>query len=121
MMRWNYLLVEIYCFDPTCDRSYIDHLEYRQGSWCEGHLGGFLATLGLWRIVRELCSAWWEEFSQDLRWHLWDRWFWDGEEFAEWLDEHTLEEGEYPEIDEWFKRENWRCEFPEKEERDELG
>jgi len=47
-----------------------------------------------------------------LRWHLWDRWFWDDEEFREWLGEHTLEKGECPEIDEWLNPENWRCEFP---------
>lgn len=119
MMRWNYLLVEVYCFDPTCDRSYEEHLEHRQGSWCEGHLGGFLASLGLWRILRELCTAWREELYSSLRWHLWRRWTYDNEANMKWIEEHTLKEGECPAADAW--EDTCKCEFPEKEKRDEEG
>ena len=118
-MRWNYLLVEVYCFDPTCDKPYVDHLEHRQGGWCEGHLGGFLAMLGLRRILRELCAVWWEEFWSGLRWHLWGRWTYDDEKFMKWIEERTPKPGECPVADEWLDAEKWRCHFPDSlEERD---
>lgn len=105
-MRWDYVLVEIYCLDEDCERPLIDHLEHRRGGWCEGDLRGFVYyVVGLRSFLGHYLAELASVIHSKLRWYLWGKWTFDDEAFLSWVKEHTVEESE-EEI------ERLRCKFP---------